>query len=170
MFKYAMNKVTELLTIRIYCPNTCNYDLSTSMFVRQAVKIDTSMTVCAYIRVTVFKRKKNQRRKKVIDPAAFCSIRERPVQLPWRYQGARPRWHSSTLSFGCYWAAGRKGVRACSPLLKDAKEGASAMDAGRVFQLGIVRGKKLYLKVSVDVEYWRYWSLWDDLGINLGHW
>jgi len=40
------------------------------------------------------------------------------------------------------------------------------MDAGRVFQLGIVRGKKLYLKVSVDVEYWMYWSLWDDLGIN----
>jgi len=56
------------------------------MFVRQAVKIDTSMTVCAYIRVTVFKRQKNQRRKKVIDPAAFCSTRERPVQLPWRYQ------------------------------------------------------------------------------------
>ena len=37
---------------------------STSMFVRQAVKIDTSMTVCEYIRVTVLKRKKNQRRKK----------------------------------------------------------------------------------------------------------
>ena len=32
--------------------------------------------------------------------------------------------------------------------MEDAREGASATDAGRSFQRGILRGKKLYLKVS----------------------
>ena len=41
-----------------------------------------------------------------------------------------------------------------SSLLKDTKEGASAMDAGNLFHVGMVRGKKLYLKVSVDDESW----------------
>ena len=39
-----------------------------------------------------------------------------------------------------------------SPFLKDASEGASAIEAGREFHRGIVRGKKLYLKESVDVD------------------
>ena len=34
------------------------------------------------------------------------------------------------------------------------REGASAAAAGSLFQSGIVPGKKLYLKQSVDVEYW----------------
>ena len=84
---YARFELISLIYCYVYI--LCR---STSMFVRQAVK------------------RKNQRRKKVIDPAAFWSIRERPVQLPWRYQGTRPRWYRSTLSFGCYWAAGRKEV------------------------------------------------------------
>ena len=40
-----------------------------------------------------------------------------------------------------------------SPFLKDASEGASATEAGREFHNGIVRGKKLNLKESEDVEY-----------------
>ena len=39
-----------------------------------------------------------------------------------------------------------------SPFLKDTSEGASATEAGREFQSGTVRGKKLNLKESVDVE------------------
>ena len=45
-------------------------------------------------------------------------------------------------------------VRLDSSLLKDTKEGASvAAAAGSLFQSGIVRGKKLNLKQSVDLEY-----------------
>ena len=40
-----------------------------------------------------------------------------------------------------------------SPFLKDASEGASATEAGREFHNGIVRGKKLNLNESEDVEY-----------------
>ena len=40
-----------------------------------------------------------------------------------------------------------------SPFLKDASEGASATEAGREFHNGIVRGKKLHLNESEDVEY-----------------
>ena len=39
--------------------------------------------------------------------------------------------------------------------MNDAKEGDSATVAGRLFQTGIVLGKRL-LKQSVDVEYCRY--------------
>ena len=39
-----------------------------------------------------------------------------------------------------------------NPFLKDASEGASATVAGREFHKGTVRGKKLYLKESVDRE------------------
>jgi len=42
-----------------------------------------------------------------------------------------------------------------SPFLKDAKEWASAIDAGSLFHIGIHRGKKLNFRVSVDVEYER---------------
>ena len=44
--------------------------------------------------------------------------------------------------------------------MKDTKEGFSAVLAGSLFHIGIVRGKKLFLKVSVDVEYCLYWRLW----------
>ena len=47
-----------------------------------------------------------------------------------------------------------------SPFLKDASEGASATEAGRVFHNGIVRGKNLNLKESVDVEYSLYFLEW----------
>ena len=40
-----------------------------------------------------------------------------------------------------------------SPFLKDASEGASATEAGREFHNGIVRGEKLNLNESEDVEY-----------------
>ena len=39
-----------------------------------------------------------------------------------------------------------------SPSLKDTKEGASAVTAGREFNKGIVQGKKLNLKQSVEGE------------------
>ena len=39
-----------------------------------------------------------------------------------------------------------------SPFLKDTKEGTSAVTAGREFHKGIVRGKKLNLKQSVEGE------------------
>ena len=39
-----------------------------------------------------------------------------------------------------------------SPSLKDTKEGASAVTAGREFHKGTVRGKKLNLKQSVEGE------------------
>ena len=52
-------------------------------------------------------------------------------------------------------------VRLDSSLLKDTKEGASvaaaaAAAAGSLFQSGIVCGKKLNLKQSVDLEYCLY--------------
>ena len=50
-----------------------------------------------------------------------------------------------------------------SSLLKDTKEGASAAAGGSLFQSGIVLGKKLYLKQSVDVEYCLYLYLCADL-------
>ena len=40
-----------------------------------------------------------------------------------------------------------------SPFLKDASEGASTTEAGREFHNGIVRGKRLNLKESEEVEY-----------------
>ena len=40
-----------------------------------------------------------------------------------------------------------------SPSLKDTKEGASATVAGREFHKGTVRGKKLDLKHSVDLNF-----------------
>ena len=40
-----------------------------------------------------------------------------------------------------------------SPFLKDAAEGASATEAEREFHNGIVRGEKLNLNESEDVEY-----------------
>jgi hypothetical protein len=43
---------------------------------------------------------------------------------------------------------GYRGRRESSRL-KDAKLGASAAEAGREFQVGTTRGKKLYLKVLV---------------------
>ena len=49
----------------------------------------------------------------------------------------------------------------------DTKEGASAAAAGSLFQSGIVRAKKLYLKQSVDVEYCWYLYLWAVLVLEL---
>ena len=48
-------------------------------------------------------------------------------------------------------------------LLKNTKEEASAAAAGSLFQSVIVRGKKLYLKQSVDEEYCLYVYLCADL-------
>ena len=44
-------------------------------------------------------------------------------------------------------------------LLKDAREGASAAEAGSLFHNSIVCGKRLCLKLSVDVQYcWKHHS------------
>ena len=44
-------------------------------------------------------------------------------------------------------------------LLKDAREGASAAEAGSLFHNSIVCGKRLCLKLSVDVQYcWKHRS------------
>ena len=45
------------------------------------------------------------------------------------------------------------------PLLKDTKEGTSATVAGSLFQSGFVLRKKLFLYLSVDVEYCWYLNL-----------
>ena len=50
-----------------------------------------------------------------------------------------------------------------SPSLKDTKEGASAVIAGREFHKGIVRGKKLNLKQSVEGENCLNFLVCDDL-------
>ena len=57
-------------------------------------------------------------------------------------------------------------VRLLSPFLKDAKEWASAIDAGSLFHIGIHRGKKLNFRVSVDVEYGRKRFVCGDLGMT----
>ena len=54
-----------------------------------------------------------------------------------------------------------------SSLLKDTKEGASAMDVVNLFQVGMVRGKKLYLKMSVDEESWLNLEVCDSLVIDV---
>ena len=50
-----------------------------------------------------------------------------------------------------------------SPSLKDTKEGASAVTAGREFHKGTVRGKKLNLKQSVEGENCLNFFVCDDL-------
>ena len=50
-----------------------------------------------------------------------------------------------------------------SPYLKDTKEGVSAVTAGREFHKGIVRGKKLNLKQSVEGENYLNFLVCDDL-------
>ena len=50
-----------------------------------------------------------------------------------------------------------------SPSLKDTKEGASAIAAGREFHKGTVRGKKLDLKHSVEGENCLNFLVCDDL-------
>ena len=50
-----------------------------------------------------------------------------------------------------------------SPSLKDTKEGASAEAARREFHKGIVRGKKLNLKQSVEGENCLNFFVCDDL-------
>ena len=47
--------------------------------------------------------------------------------------------------------------------MKDTKSGASAKVAGREFHNGMVQGKKLYFKVSVDVAYCLSFLPWSDL-------
>ena len=47
--------------------------------------------------------------------------------------------------------------------MKDNKEGASATYAGREFQTGMVRGKKLNLYESVHVDICLYFLEWDCL-------
>ena len=47
--------------------------------------------------------------------------------------------------------------------MKDNKSGASAKVAGREFHNGMVQGKKLYFKVSVDVAYCLSFLPWCDL-------
>ena len=49
------------------------------------------------------------------------------------------------------------------PSLKDTKAGASAVTAGREFHKGIVRGKKLNLKQSVEGENCLNFLVYDDL-------
>ena len=46
-----------------------------------------------------------------------------------------------------------KKVRSDNSLMKDAREGASAAAAGSLIHKGKVYEKKMYLKLSVDVEY-----------------
>ena len=53
------------------------------------------------------------------------------------------------------------------PSLKDTKEGASAITAGREFHKGTVRGKKLYLKESVDGEKRLYLFEWVALVLDV---
>ena len=58
-----------------------------------------------------------------------------------------------------------------NPSLKDTKEGASAITAGREFHKGTVRGKKLYLKESVDGEKRLYLFEWVALVLDVeGYW
>ena len=52
--------------------------------------------------------------------------------------------------------------------MKDTKEGASATDAGREFQTGMVRGKKLNLYESVRVDICLYFLEWDCLVLPVG--
>ena len=47
--------------------------------------------------------------------------------------------------------------------MKDTKSGASAKVAGREFHNGMVQGKMLYFKVSVDVAYCLSFLPWCDL-------
>ena len=47
--------------------------------------------------------------------------------------------------------------------MKDTKSGASAKVAGREFHNGMVQGKKLYFKVSVEVAYCLSFLPWCDL-------
>ena len=47
--------------------------------------------------------------------------------------------------------------------MKDTKSGASAKVAGREFHNGMVQGKKLYFKVSVDVAHCLNFLPWCDL-------
>ena len=55
-----------------------------------------------------------------------------------------------------------------SPSLKDTKEGASAVTAGREFHKGTVRGKKLNLKQSVEKKNYLNFFVCDDLGFAVG--
>ena len=54
-----------------------------------------------------------------------------------------------------------------NPSLKDTKEGASAITAGKEFHKGTVRGKKLNLKESVDGEKRLYLFEWVRLVLDV---